>query len=283
MGRRRKEDNLIVDLINAPWQTSAILAFVSFVALNYVVPLILSNSSGLVYRGFAAGSPSLAKLAVTVFIFTGIFSAIASRLRKKKEKELDKHKNEQEEQEQRRRKELFERQQNLPDINSLTWREFETFIGEAYRRQGYQVEDKGGSAPDGGIDLILRKDNEIVIVQCKHWKAWQVGVDIVRELYGVVAAQGATKGILVTTGLFTNEAENWAHGKPLLLIRGNELSRLVEEGQKPLESESQKPVQKICSQCGKNMRLRVRQAGESKGKQFWVCAAYPDCKNVISA
>ena len=112
--------------------------------------------------------------------------------------------------------------------------------GEAYKRQGYQVEERGGNEPDGGIDLILIKKGEMVLVQCKHWEAEQVGVKIVRELYGVVAAEGATKGIVVTTGYFTRDAEIFAQGKPLLLIRGNELSRLIEEGQKALISKSAK-------------------------------------------
>lgn len=102
------------------------------------------------------------------------------------------------------------------------------------------MEERGGNEPDGGIDLILRKKGEMVLVQCKHWEAEQVGVKIVRELYGVVAAEGATKGIVVTTGYFTRDAEIFAQGKPLLLIRGNELSRLIEEGQKALISKSAK-------------------------------------------
>lgn len=102
------------------------------------------------------------------------------------------------------------------------------------------MEERGGNEPDGGIDLILRKKDETTLVQCKHWETEQVGVKIVRELYGVVAAEGATKGVIVTTGYFTRDAEMFAHGKPLLLIRGNELSRLLEEGQKSLTSKSSK-------------------------------------------
>jgi ssDNA-binding Zn-finger/Zn-ribbon topoisomerase 1 len=55
----------------------------------------------------------------------------------------------------------------------------------------------------------------------------------------------------------------------------------MEDGQKAQNIESQKPSQIKCSLCGKNMKVRVRQAGENQGKQFWVCTAYPDCKNVM--
>ncbi len=122
----------------------------------------------------------------------------------------------------------------------MSWKEFEMLISEFFRRQGYSVVENNGDGPDGGVDLRISKDGKNILVQCKHWEAEQVGVKIVRELYGVVASEGATKGILVTIGYFTRDAEIFAHGKPLLLIRGNELSRLIEEGQKSLVSKSSK-------------------------------------------
>lgn len=227
---RRNESSLIETLMMAPWWISAILAAVSYFGLMFLVPSILQDRAGILNQGLAKAAPSLAPLFALIFVFTGIVSVIVGVIKKKKE-----------DQNAGRKRKLFERQKTLPDINALKWQEFEEVIGEAYKRQGYQVEERGGSQPDGGIDLILRKRDETVLVQCKHWEAEQVGVKIVRELYGVVAAEGATKGIIVTTGYFTRDAEIFAHGKPLLLIRGNELSRLIEEGQKSLLSKSSRP------------------------------------------
>lgn len=226
---RRSESSPIEILTKAPWWISAILAVTSYLGLKFLVPSMLQNSAGLLSQGLAKAAPSFAPIVSLVFVFTAVMSVIVGVIKKKKE-----------EQNSGRKRELFERQKSLPDISALKWREFEEFIGEAYKRQGYQVEERGGNEPDGGIDLILRKKGEMVLVQCKHWEAEQVGVKIVRELYGVVAAEGATKGIIVTTGYFTRDAEIFAHGKPLLLIRGNELSRLIEEGQKSLMSKSAK-------------------------------------------
>ena len=224
---RRNESSLIEDMMKAPWWISAILAVISYLGLKFLVPSMLQSRADLLSQGLAKAAPSFAPIVLLVFGFTGIVSLILGVIRKKKEAQSSV-----------RKRELFERQKNLPDISALKWREFEEFIGEAYKRQGYQVEERGGNEPDGGIDLILRKKGEMVLVQCKHWEAEQVGVKIVRELYGVVASEGATKGIVVTTGYFTRDAEIFAHGKPLLLIRGNELSRLIEEGQESLISKS---------------------------------------------
>jgi restriction system protein len=85
-------------------------------------------------------------------------------------------------------------------VDGLSWREFEMLVGEAYRLQGYSVEETGGETADGGVDLILTKAGERFFVQCKQWRAFKVGVDVVRELYGVMAARGAAGGMVVTSG-----------------------------------------------------------------------------------
>lgn len=74
--------------------------------------------------------------------------------------------------------------------SALKRRERRNLVGEAFRLQGYRVVETGGGGADGGIDLVLRKDGEKFLVQYKHWKAFKVGVAVIRELYGVMAAQG---------------------------------------------------------------------------------------------
>lgn len=107
-------------------------------------------------------------------------------------------------------------------IRKLTWEQFETMVGEAFRKQGFTVQetDKG---PDGGVDLVLRKGREMFLVQCKQWRASKVGVQVVRELYGVMSARGATGGFVVTSGAFTSDAWKFAKGTNLQLIDGKRL------------------------------------------------------------
>ena len=85
-------------------------------------------------------------------------------------------------------------QSRAPDaLDGMSWQEFELLVGEAFRLQGYEVTEIGGGGADGGVDLVLRKDREKFLVQCKQWKAFKVGVAVVRELY-VMAAKGAAGG-----------------------------------------------------------------------------------------
>ena len=56
-----------------------------------------------------------------------------------------------------------------------------------------------------------------------------VGVSAVRDLYGTVMNEGATKGILVTTSNYGNDAYAFAQGKPLTLMNGANLLFLLEK------------------------------------------------------
>lgn len=114
-------------------------------------------------------------------------------------------------------------------LQGMSWREFEVLVGEGFRLQGYQVVENFEPGPDDGIDLMLRKDGEKYLVQCKQWRAFKVGVPVVRELYGAMAAKGAAGGFVVTSGRFTPEAEAFASGRNLRLLDGPQLHRLLKQ------------------------------------------------------
>lgn len=104
-------------------------------------------------------------------------------------------------------------------LRALDWRAFEQLVADAYRRQGFSVLPTAFGA-DGGIDLILNRGAERVFVQCKHWRSYQVGVGVVRELFGLVAAYRATGGIVVSSGRFTPEAVEFARVSGVILLDG---------------------------------------------------------------
>ena len=182
------------------------------------------------------------------------------------------------------RRKTLDRQGGIESIRSLTWREFEQLVGEAYRRQGYDVEETGGGGADGGVDLVLRGHGETVLVQCKQWRERQVGVDKVRELFGVMTAEGATRAILVTSGNFTNDAQSFKVGKPLVLVDGPALAQLLRDVQpaRPMAQSaagrSAAPASTACPRCGSPMVLRTAKRGATVGGSFYGCSRYPACK-----
>ena len=55
-------------------------------------------------------------------------------------------------------------------VRSIDWFQFEKLVALTYRKLGYTVCRRGGANPDGGIDLLIRKDGETSAVQCKQWR-----------------------------------------------------------------------------------------------------------------
>jgi len=173
-----------------------------------------------------------------------------------------------------------------PAVASLTWQEFESLVAEGFRRRGFTVTEKGGAAPDGGVDLILARGNERFLVQCKQWRAQQVPVTIVRELYGVMAAQQAAGGYVVTSGRFTQDALAFAKGRNIELIDGGTLPALFGQhrdarGPTPMTNAASASTP-TCPRCHEPMVARVAARGARAGSEFWGCRRYPQCKATLA-
>jgi restriction system protein len=109
-------------------------------------------------------------------------------------------------------------------LQGLSWSEFQTIIGEGFRRRGYSVARAGAAGSEGGVDLVLTRGEKRFFVQCKQWKTLEVGVRTLRDLYGAIEARAASGGFLVTSGTFSEEAQRFAADHRLELIDGNALS-----------------------------------------------------------
>jgi len=87
------------------------------------------------------------------------------------------------------------------------------------------------ASKDKGVDAIVFDPTPVtgfgkIVIQAKRYVN-TVDVSAVRDLYGTVINEGATKGILVTTSKFGPDAVSFAHGKPLEFIDGANLVRLM--------------------------------------------------------
>ena len=176
---------------------------------------------------------------------------------------------------------MLENQTGLDSIKNLSWRQFEELVGEVFRRQDYLVLENPSEGADGGIDLRLRKNGQVTFVQCKHWKSKSIGVKIVRELYGVMTAAKANRGKLATFGNFTQEAKNFAKGKPIDLIAGNQLVKLISEVQKSGIAIAYPESKMSCPKCGSEMILRTAKKGKYAGHKFWGCTGFPGCQSIL--
>ncbi|MER6312110.1 restriction endonuclease [Streptomyces sp. NPDC001657] len=116
-----------------------------------------------------------------------------------------------------------------PDLYEMDPIAFENLIAELFRAMGMQAVTTQQSG-DGGVDVDALDPDPIrggkIVVQVKRYRN-TVPPSAVRDLYGTVQAEGANKGVLVTTSRFGPGAHTFANGKPLSLIAGAELVDLL--------------------------------------------------------
>lgn len=279
----------IMDLVAMfPWWVGVVAAFVSYVVLHRMAspPKVVITNPGqvtdLMVTTWFAGIATIGQFILPILC---LFGALGSFLKRKKREGLVT---------------LVAAADDPASLRQMSWREFEMLVGEAFRLQGFQVTELGGNGADGGVDLVLRKDTEIHLVQCKQWKAFKVGVTTVRELFGVMAHKGATAGYVVTSGDFTADALSFARGKNLQLIDGPRLFQMIQMARRsmatkqggaasrrsgprlvhsvaaptPAPASSSTPS---CPRCTAAMVRRKARKGPNAGSYFWGCSRYPDC------
>ena len=269
MSSRHKNESPGEILFKAPWWISAAIGVLAFVGLRWGLPAWAGDVSAR--QMIAKGIVPLAPLPL---LFFGIFAAGFFWFGK-------------------RRHRLVDEQTSLESLRNTTWKDFEFLVAEAYRRRGYQVEYSLGRGADGGVDLILSKGGRTSLVQCKQWKVFSVGAPVIREMFGLLTAEKADEAIVVTSGKFTRDAQDFAAGKPIWLIDGPQLLALVQSVQtQPAATEVERSAAPSgavgagsacpdCPECGKRMVLRTARRGANAGNQFWGCSAYPACKGTL--
>jgi restriction system protein len=277
MPRRRTSafDDLLSFASKLPWKVSVGLAFASYVALHLVAlgsaqspaatnPADLGN---VVIRGYLHFFALFTQYIIPVGFLIGAAVSFLKR---------------------RQSIGLLDEARSGRDIASINWQEFEQLVGEGFRQRGFKVSERGGTSPDGGVDLELAKSGKRYLVQCKQWRARQVGVSVIRELCGVMATEQAHGGYVVTSGHFTHEAAEFAQRSRIELIDGAQLKQLIEEETVSLVSgvaafapAPAKAAAPACPGCGKPMVERAAKKGTMVGQTFWGCQDYPRCRRIV--
>jgi restriction system protein len=88
-------------------------------------------------------------------------------------------------------------------MDSISPRKFEELVGAIFRNNGFAVE-LTSQTRDGGYDLVVAENTDveggIALVEVKKYRSDRtVGVDLVRQIYGVKTLQKADKCYLVTS------------------------------------------------------------------------------------
>lgn len=272
---RQKKASWIDVIALFPWQVGVLTGIGAFMAIRIGVPWYFERSGNDIAMALGKG---LAEGPVLVFSWMALLLCwVGAGLSFLK---------------QRQRARLFEGQAKNLELSSLDWRQFERLVAEWFHRQGYKVVETGGGGPDGGIDLIIRKDGRTEIVQCKQWRRRQVPVATVREMWGLMQHHRADAVWIVCLGEFTPDAAVFAAGKSIRLVTGKQLGELVQKAAAPAESRTTTspppetavapapdPATRVCPKCAGRL---VERTNRRTGEQFLGCEAYPACRGTLA-
>jgi restriction system protein len=264
----KRNDGILDILTVLPWWVSVIAATLAYVCMSYILPNL--STDNIILQGLFKNLPTFAPY----FAFFLLMPAPVAAFNAYKKRRL------------------FDSQQGIESIRNLSWQKFELLVAEAYRRQGFKVIENRNGGADGGIDVRLAKNGQHHLVQCKQWKKQKVGVNIVREMYGVLIAEKANTVIIIISGFFTTEAERFAANKPIELINGPKLAELIKDIQGSQNQVTPTPAQYIptshnplasapleaCPKCNNELVLRTAKQGKNEGQQFYGCSSFPKCR-----
>jgi restriction system protein len=127
----KRDDNLLDLLSQCPWWVSVVFSGVVYAVLRFVLPGV--QFENLLLRGFAQAAPTIALPLSVVLLFPAGISLLDSA----------------------RKRKLLNKQTDLNSIKSLSWKEFEELVAEAYRRKGYSLVENHGVGSDRAVDLRL--------------------------------------------------------------------------------------------------------------------------------
>jgi restriction system protein len=121
--------------------------------------------------------------------------------------------------------------ESRPNLMELSPGEFETLIQNLFSKMGLDTKQTRPSR-DGGVDCVAYDSRPIlggkVVIQAKRYRH-TVGPSAVRDLYGTLQNEGASKGILVTTSGYGPSSFDFAQNKPIELIDGSQLLYMLAE------------------------------------------------------
>ncbi|MBX3597832.1 MAG: restriction endonuclease [Rhizobiaceae bacterium] len=120
------------------------------------------------------------------------------------------------------------------NLAAMDWEDFEHLVREVFEKE---FDRRGGevkitqSSSDGGVDAVAFDPDPItggkIVIQAKRYTR-TVGVAAVRDLYGTMQHERASRGILVTTTDYGPDAYQFSAEKPITLMTGANLLHLLE-------------------------------------------------------
>ncbi len=200
----RKDLNIFDFLAQIPWWASVTLSASFYLLLQYVIPYF-ENQGVLVNEVHVSLGPVLAPVVALALLAPVTFSFLKSS----------------------RKKKLHDLREEIKSIQELSWPQFKKQVAEAYGHAGYLILENDSFASDPDVDLVMRKSANLYLLQSRYWRNRKLGLREVKNLFSLMHEKQASGIFLLTTGIFTKEARRCAVGRPINLIDGVKLVKLL--------------------------------------------------------
>ena len=171
-------------------------------------------------------------------------------------------------------------------LKRLEWRRFEETCAAYFEVLGFTTTITPSRA-GGSVDIALSAagaDTASILVHCKPWDAYRVGIKPLKELRAAMTTAGIGEGVLATSSRFTQEAVDFAAKEHIDLIDGagllGKLDDLLPEKSLALLKFAMQGdfLTPTCPRCSIKMVSRTSTDG---GRKYWGCSNYPRCKHTF--
>jgi len=146
----------------------------------------------------------------------------------------------------------------ISKVDRMTGVEFEKYVGEILKSQGYSVQFTATSG-DYGIDIIAIRASERLGIQLKRYSG-HVGIEAVQQAYAGLVHYNCNKAWVITNNYFTKAAKNLAEDNKVELFDRDKLSEWI------LTFSGEKEIKEKIADSEFAYRLSEKHATEDSGE-----------------
>ena len=118
-------------------------------------------------------------------------------------------------------------------LSRIPWQDFEILVANRYRRHGWQVSHCGDAQPgfrgDSDVDLRMKKDGELALVQCRHESLSRLDAPTVERLLARATDEAATQVIVIARGDLPDDARQLAESAGATIVEGAAVRDMLDD------------------------------------------------------
>ena len=155
-------------------------------------------------------------------------------------------------------------------LSRIPWQDFEILVANRYRRHGWEVAHCGDGQPGfragSEVDLRMRRDGALALVQCRHESFLRLDAGTVEGLLETARDEAADQVILITTAEVPADARQLAEAGGATIVEGAAVREMLDDDLLDL-----RPVRAVADLDAQRNRANIISDGKLPrlGRQGW--------------